>query len=66
MDEYKEVEKEMNEIIDKRLEGTSLNHQWNYNKEIGKSVQQQPFKYQKVDLTTNVDFTEDIRKLIYN
>lgn len=29
-------------------------------------MQQQPFKYHKVDMSTNVEFTDDIRKLIYN
>lgn len=66
MDEYKEVEKEMNEIIDKRMEATSLNHQWDYNRELSKTLQAQPFKYQNVEMSAKVQFTDDIRKLIYN
>lgn len=54
MDEYKEVEKQMNEIIDKRMGATSLNHQWDYNKQLGKTLQSQPFKYQNVEMSTNV------------
>lgn len=54
MDEYKEVEKEMNEIIDKRMEATSLNHQWDYNRELSKTLQAQPFKYQNVEMSAKV------------
>lgn len=56
----------MDEIIDKRKDAIIRNHQWDYNKEVGKNLQLQPFKYQKVDMATNVEFTDDIRRLIYN
>ncbi len=45
---------------------TISNQQWDYNREVGKNLQIQPFKYQKVELASSVEFTDDIRKLIYN
>lgn len=38
----------MGEIIDKRKEGTIEQQKWDYNREVGKSLQAQPFKFQKV------------------
>lgn len=43
-----------------------VNHQWDYNKEVGKNLQLQPYKYQKVEMSAKVEFTDDIRKIIYN
>ena len=48
MDEYREVNREMEEIIEKRMDQTNANQNWNYDKEVGRSLQQQPFKYQPV------------------
>jgi len=38
----------MGEIIDKRKEGTIEQQKWDYNREVGKNIQAQPFKFQKV------------------
>lgn len=48
------------------MEATSLNYKWNYDKEIGKLNQNQPFKYQQVNLPPKVEVTEDVKDIIFN
>ena len=66
MNEYKEVNREMEGIIDSRMERTIQNQEWNYNKEVGKGLMQAPFKYQQVEMSTHIDLTEDIKQMIYD
>lgn len=40
--------------------------EWNYDQEVGKVMQKEPFKYQSVQMHQKAEFTEDIRGMIYD